>query len=473
ARDPPPRHSQRDPPPPRAARARPGLDLRLRADGLLAHPRRQRAALCGLLAAQAVPRARGLRGDAGHQRHRRQRQDLRGGSDRGPAERAARARDDSRLRRGHRRPRPRATGPRAAGHRDRRADRRADRGAARARTRLRRGRRRLLPRAQLRALRKALEPRARRHGAGRGRREHRGGQGEPARLRAVEGEQARRGHRLGRAVGERAPGLAHRVLGHGRGTARARLRDPRRRLRPRLPSPRERDRPDRGRPWRSAGPAVDAQRHRPPRPGEDVEVGRQHQPARRGPRALRPRRARHLPRERALPPAARLLGGAAGRGRAGRRPGARALPAPRFGRARARGARSLRRALLRRSRGGLQHPGRARGAVRLGGRGEPAARRGGEARRGRPRGHAALPGDRASVGRDQTRRPGRQGRARTVARGRRGGARRTRRRAARRARGRPRRPRLRHRRSAPRRDRRARLGRARHSEGRAARPAAL
>ena len=39
-------------------------------------------------------------------------------------------------------------------------------------------------------------------------------------------------------------GLAHRVLGDGRGAARRRLRDPRRRQRPRLPPPRERGGPD-------------------------------------------------------------------------------------------------------------------------------------------------------------------------------------------------------------------------------------
>ena len=43
----------------------------------------------------------------------------------------------------------------------------------------------------------------------------------PAGLRAVEGAQGGRGHRVGRAVGRGPPGLAHRVLGHGRGAARA------------------------------------------------------------------------------------------------------------------------------------------------------------------------------------------------------------------------------------------------------------
>ena len=46
---------------------------------------------------------------------------------------------------------------------------------------------------------------------------------DPAGLRALEGAQARGGHRVGVALGAGAPGLAHRVLGDGRGTARHRL----------------------------------------------------------------------------------------------------------------------------------------------------------------------------------------------------------------------------------------------------------
>ena len=67
-------------------------------------------------------------------------------------------------------------------------------------------------------------------------------QGGSARLRALEGEQAGRGHRVGLAVGPRPARLAHRVLGDGRGGARAGVRDPRRRARSRLPAPRERAR---------------------------------------------------------------------------------------------------------------------------------------------------------------------------------------------------------------------------------------
>ena len=90
-------------------------------------------------------------------------------------------------------------------------------------------------------------------------------QGEPARLRALEGAQGGRGHLLALAVGRGPPGLAHRVLGDGREAARRRLRDPRRRLRPRLPPPRERDRADRGRARRAAGADLDAQRDGPHR----------------------------------------------------------------------------------------------------------------------------------------------------------------------------------------------------------------
>ena len=78
-------------------------------------------------------------------------------------------------------------------------------------------------------------------------------QGGPARLRALEGAEADGGHRLGLALGPRPAGLAHRVLGDGRGDARRAARDPRRRQRPDLPAPRERGGADarRARPRRS------------------------------------------------------------------------------------------------------------------------------------------------------------------------------------------------------------------------------
>ena len=67
-------------------------------------------------------------------------------------------------------------------------------------------------------------------------------QGGSARLRALEGEQAGRGHVVGVALGPRPARLAHRVLGDGREAARPGVRDPRRGARPRLPPPRERAR---------------------------------------------------------------------------------------------------------------------------------------------------------------------------------------------------------------------------------------
>ena len=73
--------------------------------------------------------------------------------------------------------------------------------------------------------------------------------------------EAVRGHGVGRALGPRAPRLAHRVLGHGRGAAGRGVRGPRRRDRPRLPPPRERGGADARRPRPAARPHLDAQRH--------------------------------------------------------------------------------------------------------------------------------------------------------------------------------------------------------------------
>ena len=78
------------------------------------------------------------------------------------------------------------------------------------------------------AVRRALAPRRRPDGPGRGRRGRRA-EGGSARLRALEGAEAEGGHRLGRALGARPAGLAHRVLGDGGGDARRAARDPRRR----------------------------------------------------------------------------------------------------------------------------------------------------------------------------------------------------------------------------------------------------
>ena len=99
----------------------------------------------------------------------------------------------------------------------------------------------------LAALRRAHASEPRRHGAGRRCRPAR--QARPARLRALEGAQARRA-RVGileQPVGRRSPRLAHRVLGHVDQVPRRALRHPRRRPRPAVPAPRERAGPvDRG-----------------------------------------------------------------------------------------------------------------------------------------------------------------------------------------------------------------------------------
>ncbi len=109
---------------------------------------------------------------------------------------------------------PRATRVRAADAGD---DRRA--GEERARLPGARPRRELRG-AQVPGLRQALGQVARRPAR---RRARRGGCGEagPARFRAVEAFQARRAE-MALALGRRAPGLAHRVLGHGLHAARRR-----------------------------------------------------------------------------------------------------------------------------------------------------------------------------------------------------------------------------------------------------------
>ena len=102
-----------------AARPGPRRHLRLRADGLHPHPRRQRAAVRRLLAAQALPRARGLRrrrsSSTSPTSTTRSTHAARGA---GRPERRAGRRDDRRLHRRHRRARPRPARPRAAGLRD-------------------------------------------------------------------------------------------------------------------------------------------------------------------------------------------------------------------------------------------------------------------------------------------------------------------------------------------------------------------
>ena len=202
-------------------------------------------------------RGAGLRGHARRERHRRQRQDLRGRVEAGDRERRARRRGDALVRRGHRRARPRPARPRAARERDDPRDRRADRGARRPRPRLR------VARATSTSAWRATRTTAQLSGAkledmvAAGAERPEGG---PARLRALEGDEAARGHVVALALGPRPPGLAHRVLGDGREAARPGVRDPRRRARPALPAPRERARPvARRRPRVRA--ALGAQRH--------------------------------------------------------------------------------------------------------------------------------------------------------------------------------------------------------------------
>ena len=166
--------------------------------------------------------------------------------------------------------------------------------ADRHRARLCGGGRCLLPRALGLRLRVPVAPADRGHGPGRGYRGVRA-QGGSAGLRAVEGAQGGRGHLVGRALGAGSPGLAHRVLGDGRGCARRRLRHPRRRLGPAVSPPRERGRPDPRRARGGAGADLDAQRHDPVDRREDGQVGRQHRAAARGARAVRARRRRHVP----------------------------------------------------------------------------------------------------------------------------------------------------------------------------------
>ena len=107
------------------------------------------------------------------------------------------------------------------------------------------------------------------------------------RLRAVEAVE-RRAAGLGQPVGARPAGLAHRMLGHGRGASRGHDRHPRRRARPQVPAPRERDRPERLRARRRAArPLLAAQRLSRRRAREDVEVARQRAAGARPARARR------------------------------------------------------------------------------------------------------------------------------------------------------------------------------------------
>ena len=133
-------------------------------------------------------------------------------------------------------------------------------------------RRRLLRRLPGRRLRAARRPAAREPARGRARRGQRR-EALAARLRALEGGQARRAV-LGRPLRRGPPRLAHRVRGDEPRPARRGLRPAHRRARPQVPAPRERARPGRRR-----APALRAPLG-PPRVGhggrrEDVQVAEQ------------------------------------------------------------------------------------------------------------------------------------------------------------------------------------------------------
>ena len=219
----------------------------------------------------------GYDGHARHQHHRRQRQDLRR---RRSAARASssRAGDDRRLHRRHRPARARAPRPRAAARASRsaRSSRRSRRCSPAGTPTRSSGDVYFRVRSDA-ALRRALAAHARRDGPGGGRRGRRA-QGGPAGLRAVEGPEAGRGQRLGRARG---------VAGGPAGTSSAR-RWPRALLGVGfdihgggldLLFPHHENEAAQTRCARGAELAalLDAQRHaRGRRRREDVEVGRQH-----------------------------------------------------------------------------------------------------------------------------------------------------------------------------------------------------
>ena len=192
-------------------------------------------------------------------------------------------------------------------------------------------------------------------------------QARSARLRAVEGGEAGRGHRLGLAVGPGPARMAHRVLGDGGVAARRRFRDPRRRLGPDLPPPRERGRPDRRRARRAAGAAVGPQRDDPARQEKMSKSVGNIFVLRDALDALRPRRADHVLRSAATTGSRssstrsgwrrRRRGVAPDPGRA--RGGSTPVPRPEW-------SAPLQGALLRRARERLQHAAALAAVVRRG-----------------------------------------------------------------------------------------------------------
>ena len=163
---------------------------------------------------------------------------------------------------------------------------------------------------------------------------------------------------MGVTLGERPPGLAHRVLGDVREAPRDQLRDPRRRHGPRVPTPRERDRAvTRARPRLRAD--LDAQRHAEHGRGGDAQVRRQRRAPDGGARPVRAGDRAALLHDRSVAEASRLLGSDPDRGEGAGR------DAPQ----RAAGGDALERRLgrVRRSAGGrLQHAGGARDPARMG-----------------------------------------------------------------------------------------------------------
>ena len=222
--DPPPGHAHRRGPPARAARARPRPDLQLRAHGLRPRAHRQLPVVPVRRPAGPLPALPRPARHLGHEHHRHRRQDHpRAPPRRGSASTELADRWTGAVPRRRRALRHDAARRPAAGHRaHRRRSRDLVADAARAGPRL--PHRRwldLLPDRLVAGLRAPGAPRsgaAAGGGAGRGGRVR---QGRRARLRALEGSQARRavvGHRDRRGPA----GLAHRVLGDEHGPPRAR-----------------------------------------------------------------------------------------------------------------------------------------------------------------------------------------------------------------------------------------------------------
>ena len=272
----------------RAARSAAGRHLRLRADRLLAHPRRQRSPVRHLDPAAPASSPPRLRAEAGHQRHRHQRQDLRRGA-RGGRARPTRSRaemtrayveDTDRLGLGRPDAEPLATETIAEIVELIEA-------LIESRPRLRVGRRRLLPRPQLRRLRQALQPRPRRDGPGRGGGHRESLKEDPLDFALWKAHKDDEDTSWPSPWGEGRPGwhiecsaMAEKLLGTD-------FDDPRRRLDlvfPHHENEIAQTEAARGVPlariWMHNGMVQMAD-------GEDVEVGRQHLPALRGARPLR------------------------------------------------------------------------------------------------------------------------------------------------------------------------------------------